>query len=157
LSGSRAAGVVRDLQKAFGEDATLRQRLTKPTTEEDRRLAAEFDVAVRRSVSPQDYEAYIKPLLESGHLPIEKQMALSWSGSDVDEHSVYKDILNAAPEEKERILHDPDYQDTVLGFLSSAERKVAINVLEQGEMRPEDIIYAQQLGVGTGEEEIKAA
>ncbi len=157
LTGSRAADVVRDLQKAFGEDAALRERLTNPATEEDRRLAAEFDVAVRRSVSPQDYDAYVKPLLETGHLPIEKQMALSWSASDVDEQGVYKDILNATPEEKERILHDPAYQDTVLGFMSSAERKVALNVLEQGEMRPEDMIYAQQLGLGSGEEEIKAA
>src|SRR5262249_32324535 len=85
LTGPRAAQVVQDLQKAFEQDPTLRERLINPKTEEDQTLAKEFDVAARRSVSAEDYDAYLKPLLETGHLPIEKQTALSWSISDVNE------------------------------------------------------------------------
>lgn len=157
LTGTRAAGVVDELEKAFKEDPALRDRLTNPQTDEDRRLAVEFDVAIRRSVSDLDYEAYIKPLLETGQLPIDKRMELHQSLTDVDEQAVYEDMLSATPEERERLLNDPEYQQEVLGFLGSHERQVALNVLEQGEIRPEDIIYSQTLGLGTGEEEIKAA
>ncbi len=59
--------------------------------------------------------------------------------------------------EKNQILTDKAYQDKVLGHLSADERTVALNALTQGEMRPEDKIRSQMLGVGTGENEIKAS
>src|SRR6185369_1867599 len=104
-----------------------------------------------------EYQKYAKPLLETGHLAIDVQMELNKGVTDDDEQGAYKDILQASPEEKQKLLEDKAYQDQVLGFLSDDERAVALNILKQGEERVEDKIRGQMLGAGTGEEEIKEA
>jgi hypothetical protein len=165
LIGSRSAGVVKDLQEAFEKDPKLRERLMAkpPLTPEDEQLQKDFQIAIHKAVSDVDYRKYIQPLLETGHLPIEKQMELKKALFDDDEQAAYKDLVALAkdksPEaqkEKDKILNDKEYQDKVLGFLSDDERAIALNALKQGEMRPEDVLRSYMVGAGTGEEEVKA-
>ncbi len=157
------AQVIRDIQKAFKEDPTLRERINNPKTEEDKELARQFNQALHRALDDDEYERFAKPLMETGRLSLDTQKELSQGVFDDDEQGFYKDVLNlatskdaASQAEKERILNDKDYQDKVLGMLSDDERAVALNVLKQGEMRPEDVIRSHMLGAGTDEEEIKA-
>ncbi len=157
------AKVIRDIQQAFKEDPTLRERIRNPQTTEDRELARQFNEALHRSLDIDEYERFARPLMETGRLSLETQKELSQGVFDDDEQGFYKDVLNLATSkdaesvaEKERILNDKEYQDKVLGMLSDDEREIALNALKQGEMRPEDIIRSHMVGAGTSEEEIKA-
>lgn len=156
------AQVVRDLQEAFAADPTLRERMLNPQTDEDRGLAQRFNIALHRALDPSEYERYAKPLLETGHLNSDVQMELNAGTFDDDEQGYYKDMVSLAKskdqasiDEKARILNDQEYQDKVFVHLSAEERKISINALQQGEMRPEDLLYSYQVGAGTSEEEIK--
>src|SRR5262249_29213244 len=164
LVGSRSKDVVKDLQEAFEKDPGLRARLIAkpPASAEDEQLQKDFDKAVHQAVSKRDCEKYIKPLMETGRLPIEKQMELEQSLVDDDEQATYKDLVALAkdksPEarvERDKILSDTDYQNKVLGFLSKDERAIALKALKQGETRPEDKLRSYMVGAGTGEGEIK--
>lgn len=156
------AQVVRDLQKAFADDPTLRDRLINPKTDEDRALAQRFNIALHRALDDSEYERYAKPLLETGHLNADVQMELNAGTFNDDEQGYYNDMValakskdQASIDEKSRILADQAYQDKVFTHLSAEERKIALYALQQGEMRPEDLLYSYQVGVGTSEEEIK--
>lgn len=152
------AQVIRDVQQAFKEDPTLQERLKNPASEADKSLAKEVQASLGSALGSTDYDTYAKPLLETGHLAIDVQMQLNKGmaviGND-DEQGLFKDILNANSEERTRIFSDEKYQDKVLGSLSQSEREVALNILMQGEMKPEDKLRAAMLGAGTGESEIK--
>lgn len=153
---SDEAQVIRDIQEAFKKDPTLRERIIHPPdTEEGRKFARDFQDAARRALGSYDYERYAKPLIETGSIPIERQMDLNRGVFDDDEQGAYRDIQNASGDEQQRILRDQAFQDRVLGFLSQDERKVALASMQQGEMRPEDKLRSYQIGMGTSEQEIK--
>lgn len=156
------AQVIRDLQEAFAADPSLRERLRNPKTDEDRALAQRFNIAIHRALDAGEYETYAQPLLETGHLSADIQMELNAGTFDDDEQGYYKDMValsgskdQASIDEKNRILSDKQYQDKVFTHLSADERKIALNALKQGEMRPEDLLYSYQVGAGTSEAEIK--
>ncbi|HEY9870198.1 MAG TPA: hypothetical protein V6D08_13610 [Candidatus Obscuribacterales bacterium] len=117
------AQVVRDLQKAFKEDPTLRDRINNPKTEEDRKFAEEFKSALHKALDDGEYEKYAKPLLEKGFLPAETQMELSKGVFDDDELGAYKDLASlgkAADMDK-----DPALKDRVLNPKTEADRQLA--------------------------------
>lgn len=156
------AEAVRDIEQAFAKDPGLRDRINNPKTEEDRRLSGQFNEALHRAFDSDEYELYAKPLLTEGYLSMELKNKLNSGFFDDDEQGVYKDLTalasrkdEASIAERNRILNDADYQEKVLGMLSSEEQSVALNALMQGEMRPEDQIRSHMLGAGTDEEEIK--
>ncbi len=149
------AQVIRDVQQAFKEDPTLKERIANPTNDADKELSAEIQSNLKTALGSSDYATFAKPLLETGHLAIDVQMELNRGAFNDDEQGFYKDILNANAQERARIFSDEKYQDKVLGSLSADERAVALNILMQGEMKPEDKLRAQMLGAGTGEKEIK--
>ncbi|MBY0550847.1 MAG: hypothetical protein K2W95_26450 [Candidatus Obscuribacterales bacterium] len=150
---SDEAEVVGKIQAAFEKDPALRERLKNPQTEEDKQFAATFDTAVRGAVGTFDYDNYVKPLLDEGHLPIAKITALYKGVFTDDEVGFYTALRNASAEDLEAVARDPG---AYLGFLDPEERSVAENIAKQkGQMRPEDKIRAYQLGAGTMEQEIK--
>lgn len=156
------AQVIRDVQQAFKDDPALRERIVNPKTEKDKEFSRQFYQALHRSLDASEYERYARPLIETGRLSLEKQKELSQGVFDDDEKGFYKDVLNlatstdaASAAEKQRILNDKNYQDKVLGMLSDDERAVALNVLKQGAMRPEDTLRSHMIGAGTDEEGIK--
>jgi hypothetical protein len=157
------AQVIRDLQEAFDKDPTLRQRLNNPQTEEDRKLAERFNIALHRALDDDEYETYAKPLMETGTLSADLQNELNEGYFDDDEQGYYKDMVSlasrkdeASQAERQRLLNDQAYQDQVFENLSAEERKIALNALKQGEMRPEDKLYSYMVGAGTSETEIKS-
>lgn len=156
--------VIRDIEQAFAEDPTLQARLNEPKTEADKELAARFDSALRGALDQSEYDRYAKPLLSAGRIDQSLKQELNTGCFDDDEQSTYSDMASLGKstdaksvEEKNQILSDRTYQDQVLGHLSEDERSVALNVLKQGELRPEDKVRSQMLGAGTGETEIKEA
>jgi len=154
--------VIRDIEKAFAEDPTLRERINSPKTEADKNLAFRFDTALRKALDPSEYDRYAKQLLLEGRIDQSLKQELNTGYFNDDEQSTYSDMATLgqskdkkAVEEKSIILSDKSYQDKVLGHLSEDERTVALYALTQGELRPEDKIRSQMLGAGTGENEIK--
>src|SRR5262249_34136338 len=145
--------VVRDLQKAFRDDPGLLIRLTSEAPE-DKEFAGRFNQALHGALDDDKYDRYAKPLLETGHLPLNLLMEFN-TGINDDEQSAYKDIIAlardkspAAVDEQHKLLYDQNYQNKVLGFLSNDERKVAFYALTQGELRPEDKLRSYMVGFG---------
>ncbi len=135
------AQVIRDVQQAFKDDPTLRDRLNNPKTPEDQQLSKDFNKALHECLSNSDINTYAKPLMETGHLAIDKQMDLDKGVFSNDKQGAFKDIVNASPEEIKKMQSDPAYRDKVLDVLSNDEdKKVAINIIKQGEAKPEDQI-----------------
>ena len=154
---SDEAQVIRDIQEAFTKDPSLRERILNPDPKsaEAQKFSRHFQDAARRAMGSSDYERYARPLIETGRIPIERQMELNRGVFNDDEQGAYRDIQNADANEQQRILHDQAFQDRVMGFLSADERKVALASMQQGEMRPEDKLRSYQIGMGTSEQEIK--
>lgn len=148
--------VVRDIQEAFTKDPDLRRKITSPNpnSPEEQKFSRDFQNAARRAMGRYDYERYVKPLIESGHLPIERQMELN-KGVFSNDQKMYDDIRRADSGEQQRILQDQAFQDRVMSFMSTEERQVALASMQQGEMRPEDKLRSYQIGMGTSEQEIK--
>ncbi len=158
--------VVREVEKAFiaseqkGEHPSLRERVTNPQTEEDKALAARLDKALHGALDSDEYEAYAKPLLETGHLSLEQKMKIHQE-EETGKKAIFEDVFQlaratdpASVEERKRLVDDKDYQEKVLGSLPEDQRKVAINVISQGEVRPEDLTEAYMLGLGPSKDEV---
>lgn len=149
------AQVIRDLQAAFEKDPTLRARVSNPQTAEDKKFASEFNDAARRAMGSSDYEKYAKPLIETGKISIDLQMALNNGTFTTDAQGSYKDIQRASADEKQRILTDKVFRDSVLSGLNEEQKQITLASMQQGEMRPEDKLRSYQIGFGTSETEIK--
>ncbi len=156
------AKVIRDLKKEFTAHPELRDQIMNPKTPEQKEFAEKFMKSLHAALDDGEFETYAKPLLETGNLPLDVQMKLNKGVFDDDEQGSYQDVLAlaertdpAAIEESNKILNDTEYQEKVLGHLNEEEKKIAINVLEQGVMLPEDKLRSFMVGAGTSEEEIK--
>ncbi len=150
-----SADVIRDIQAAFRSDARLRERVNNPQTNEDRAYSRQFLTAARNAMGQSDFDRYAKPLIETGHIPMDVQMELNRGYFRNDRQGACQDIQNASDADRQRILNDAAYQERVLGFMSPAERQVALNSMRQGEMKPEDKIRSCMLGMGTSRDEVK--
>lgn len=142
------AQVIRDIQQAFKDDPSLREKIVNPKNAEEQKLAQDFNKAVRAALDNDEYQRYAKPLIETGHLPVELQMELNKGVFNDDEENAFKDIVNASDSEKARLKTDEAYREKVMGFLNDDEREIADNVIEQGTMRPEDSIRGNIIGFG---------
>ncbi|MBZ0187759.1 MAG: annexin, partial [Candidatus Obscuribacterales bacterium] len=143
------AKVIADLEKAFKDDPTLRDRLKT-----DPEYAARFDKSLAQALDPDEYERYARPLIEEGRLPFKLKAELYQGVFNDDEKSLYESIAQASAADWQEIKADPK---NVLPFLSDEERSVAVNIAcQEGEMRPEDKLRAAVLGAGTDVTAIKA-
>ncbi len=159
LDGTGLAQVIRDIEQAFKEDPSLKERLHNPQTPEDQKLSKDFDTAIRRhTIIAGQYQEFIKPLLESkdGRLSLQTKVQLNRSVFDDNERGFFTDVLMATDEEKKRLQTDTAYYSKVLGALNEDEQDVADFLIKQGKMQPEDEIRACILGAGTDEAGIKS-
>ncbi len=160
--------VVRELENAFhaseqkGERPSLRERVTNPLTDEDKALAKRLDKALHGALESEEYDAYAKPLLETGRLSLEQKMHIH-NEEETGKKAIFEDVFKLARakditslEERKRLIEDKDYQQKVLGSLPEDQRKVAITVLFQGEVRAEDLTEAYMLGLGPSKQEVTA-
>ncbi len=144
------AEVIRMIEKAFHDNPELQKRLRDPTTTDDKQFAERFEAAAHRCFpTAQDYGRYIEPLITKGELPLEAQSELYSN----DLRGFLKDVVASTFAEKIRLLHEKKYQDTVLGALSAAERKVALFAAAQNSMRTEDELRAAIILDGTDSSE----
>lgn len=141
--GSYTGDVIRDIKEEFGKDPALRDRILHPANDAEARQSQEFYKALQQSMSAADYKRYAEPLVNEGRLDIDKALELDRTLFNDDEQQVFKDLGNATPEEKQKLLSDKDYQDKALSFLGAEDRKIALAALEQKDgMRPEDVMRA---------------
>lgn len=149
------AKVIADVEQAFRADPTLRERIKNPQTPADQEMAGKFDTALRKNLTPYEYEKFAKPLIENGRIALEVKADL-YKGLFNDDEAGFYDSLKkdrATAEDWKEVLDNPD---KVMGFLSKEEREVALNIArQQGEVKPEDNLRAAMLGAGTAEEKIK--
>lgn len=144
---------VSEIQKAFKEDPSLRERILNPKTDSDRELAQHFKDAAEEAIGSWDYDKYVRPLVENGYLSAESVRDLYTGTFDDDELGFYQSLENMPADELAKMAQNPD---SYLGFLNAEEREVALKVIAQGgKMLPEDMIRAYQLGAGTMEQPIK--
>lgn len=161
--------VVRELEKAFRaseakrEQPSLKERVTNPQTDEDKAFARRLDKALRGALESDEYEQYAKPLLETGRLNMEQKMFMH-NEEDMGKKAVFEDVFmlakakdTASVEERKRFVEDKEYRNKVLASLPEDQRKVALNVITQGEVRPEDLARAYMLGLGPSKEEVQEA
>lgn len=141
--GSHSASPIRDMEEEFKKNPALREKILNPKSEEEKKFAQEFERSARLAMGDADYDRYAKPLIQTGKVPMELRMQLDKGVISNDKDGTFKDILNATPEERQKILKDKDYQEKVLGYLSDDDRKVALSILEQGKAQPEDNIRAK--------------
>src|SRR4030095_4500530 len=138
--GNRAAPLVRDIQEAFRKDPGLRGRLQNPETDEDKEFAREFNEAAKKVINDQDeYDKYIKPLLEKGELPLEVQLELNDQAFSNDMKGTIDDILHRSPEDRQKIIGNPD---KYLSYLSDDDKELAVAVARQAQLIPADLANA---------------
>jgi hypothetical protein len=142
---------------ALEEDPILKDRLIHPKTPQDYQFKKEFLDVVIRCAGDVDYDRFIRPLLVYGHLPIEDRIALQqgiWKAHEETYNSLTRKYVT--DKERDRLLHDPEFQHRVLGHLSSDERCLAMNIVNQGVVADEDTLRGFILATGVKKEEIFA-
>lgn len=161
------------LKQAFGAAQSLPPQYVTQITEAQRKgtmqqtldslakaetdYSRQFKAAAERAFGDQsDYKRYGEPLINQGQLSLETKMELNEGVFNDDEQGFYLDAANASPETRQRLLADPALRDKAFRNLSSDERQIAENSLQQGAMRPEDKLRSYVVGAGTSEDEIKA-
>jgi hypothetical protein len=150
LDGSKTVAAANTIDKAFHDDPTLKDRILHPHPDDDK-FAQQFKTAVQNSFS-DDYDNFGKPYVETGNLPIESKLMLAQGIVSNDSQQITNDLKNVTPEERERLISDPKYQEQVLGFLNADKQQIAMAVVSQGEERPEDKIRAATIGWGGSSE-----
>ena len=146
-NGSKTDEMARDIEKAFKDDPTLRDRVINPKTDEDRKYSQLFKKTAQESFG-EDYENFGKPLAEQGRLPLEWKVGLNQGVFSNDYKQAFEDLQQATPEEKKRLKEDPQYRQTVLGFMDANRQQIALATINQTELKPEDNIRAAVVGWG---------
>ena len=146
--------------EAVGEKPSLRQRLINPQSDADKALKARFERAIHRALEDDEYKQYALPLLENGHVSLEFMMSIHKQEDhggrkrfeEITAVLAAKDPVSQA--ERQRFVFDPEYQRRVLEYLPAADKAVALAVLTQGKMKPEDITRAFVLGLGPSKQDV---
>lgn len=142
------AQAIREVRDAFDSDPKLRERITNPQTDADKKFAADFAKAGKEALGESKYNEYIGDLLKTGKLSAEKMTYLSKGYFSDDEETTYEDVAKAPKEERDKLVNDKAYQETALSHLNQEERKIALAAAAQGEYKPEDKIRSMVIGYG---------
>ncbi len=145
--GEKTGEIARRVDSVLSRDPALRERLVNPKTAEDRKFAEDFKQAARFAFM-EDYDNFGKPLVETGHLPLERKVALNQGVFSNAYKEAFQDLQNASPEEKQKLRDDPAYREKVLGWMDDNRRQIAMATLNQTSLQPEDNIRAAIVGWG---------
>ena len=134
----------------------MRERITNPKTPEDKQLSDDFKTTVNNRlglmvgmdglVVQNDYTSYANDLLTTGHVPVEKMAALERGLFSADAEKLFDHLKDVTPEEKQKLLTDTKFQDQVFSGLNDEQRKIALAVVKQGDLLPEDKIRMNIIG-----------
>src|SRR5262249_7419300 len=138
---------VRDIVEEFRKHPEEREKILK-----DPELKKQFEETAKAGMTAGDYENYVKPLLETGYLSMEKQMELNTSLTDDDEQQTYKDVLaltelkgNLSAEQKDKIFNDSQSREKYLASLNDSDRKVAEQQLKERDSILNDGAYREKV------------
>lgn len=145
--GEKTGEIARRIDSLLARDPELRERLTHPKTEADRKLAREFKESAQATFR-EDYENFGKPLVEQGHLPLERKVALNQGVFSNAYKEAFQDLQNASPEEKQKLRDDPAYRERVIGWMDDNRKQIAMATINQTALQPEDNIRAAVVGWG---------
>ncbi len=145
--GSKTGEAAREIEKSFRQDPALRERVINPKTDEERKFSELFKKTAQETFG-DDYDNIGKPLVEQGRLPLESKVGLNQGVFSNDYKSAFEDLQHATPEEKQRLKNDPEYRQTVLGFMDKNRQAIALATLDQTELKPEENIRAAVVGWG---------
>jgi pSer/pThr/pTyr-binding forkhead associated (FHA) protein len=147
------AAVISDIEEALRQTPGLKESLTNPQTEEEKKLAQDFEKAAKAALDQDEIEDYLKPLLTSGYVPLSARAELYKSLYNDDEEGFFQSLEGSGRQDWKDIVDKPDL---VLSFLSKDEREVAVNIAKQeGIIAPEDSLRIAMLGAGTNVTRIK--
>ncbi len=140
------------IEKTFKEEPDLRLKINNPKTAEDKAYAEYFKEAVRNATGSH-YDSLIKPLLETGHTPLESRLPLHDGIINDDLESIYADINQSVTSEQRRKLNndsefEKQFTEQYLSFLNKEQQEIILASVKQGEMKPEDKIRACLIGWG---------
>jgi hypothetical protein len=139
---------VRSIQQAFKDDPTLRDRVNNPKTPDEKKYSEQFKTAALNAMGGFGYYQFGKDLIEKGSLPLEQQIKLNKGITSNDYPGAYNDLIHATPDEKTKLQNDADYRNKVIGFMDKDHQQIAMAVLKQGEVKPEDLIRTTALRWG---------
>lgn len=145
--GEKTGEIARRIDTLLSRDPELRERLTNPKTEADRKLAQEFKQTAQDTFR-EDYETFGKPLVEGGHLPLERKVALNQGIFTNAYKEAFQDLQNASPQEKQKLRDDPAYRERVIGWMDDNRKQIALATINQTTLKPEDNIRAAIVGWG---------
>jgi len=148
----------RDFVQAFLDDPKLATIVRKPEAErtpaenqllanlktQAERLLIETKIDGETGAAHTDdslYKKYAEPLLRDGTLPLESLLAVHHDNPQ----QVVKDLLALSPAERQKIIGD---HATLFTGFSQDQQKILLNVLQQGEFKPEDQARAAVIGWG---------
>jgi hypothetical protein len=137
---------IADIERAYQQDPSLVARLKNPQTSDDKAIKSAFlnaghsavdkagwgdqTVAVGEgavSTVPGQYDKFLKPLFQTGHLPLELKLSLQQS----DKQAQMEELLHAGAAEQKRVLalKDGDVRGTVLE--DQKQRQILENTIKQ--------------------------
>ncbi len=165
-SETNEARVIRLTEQAFrrseaaGEKPTLYERLTNPQNDADKALKEQYEKAWHRALEDDEYKAYLLPLLKTGQTSLEFRMGIH-KEEDSNRKTRFEDILAmveardpVSQADRQRFVSDPEYQKRVLEILPPDQRAVALKILTQAAMKPEDLTRAFVLGLGPTKQQV---
>ncbi|MBU6451652.1 MAG: LysM peptidoglycan-binding domain-containing protein [Cyanobacteria bacterium REEB67] len=153
LNGSKETpAMLSEIETAFKQDPTLRERLKNPQTPEDKELARGFESLGRHNFGG-DYDKYVAPLLKDGSIPFQTRAKLYDGWFSNDTKGLYESIAGASPEDKKALAADPK---KMLPFLTDQQAALAGTIASQdGQIKPEDRMRAAVLGMSGDKDAIK--
>ncbi|MCC7529770.1 MAG: hypothetical protein IT342_14700, partial [Candidatus Melainabacteria bacterium] len=146
---ARVQAVRRDLQKYFDEDEALFDRIKNPKTAEDVRLSQQILELASKSLPKEYLDNYIKPMLETGSIDLEKVIALDIMNGEREK--VLADLAEA-PADRREDLSAKLNETEIARFFNPDELAVMQNVLKNGRMDTADALRAQIVGWGQKDE-----
>jgi hypothetical protein len=152
---------VREIDKAFKEDVSLRQKLR-----EDPAFAAEFKEATQRAgISADCFNTVIKPLLERGSLTADGLLYLGGRRAGYQyadgrlslggQEGLGKTLIAMSPEALKSINENEADRNKLVRAFHPEHRKIAENILKQGAASPADQMRMFVLGAGVTAEQVK--
>jgi len=145
--GEKTGEIARRVDSVLSRNPDLRERLLNPKTETEKKYAQDFRKAAEETFR-EDYENFGKPLVEQGHLPLERKVALNQGVFSNAYKEAFQDLQNASPEEKQKMRDDPAYRERVLGWMDDNRRQIAMATINQTSLQAEDNIRAAVVGWG---------
>jgi len=154
------AKVIKDLQQAFKENPDMVRMVNQPKDAKEQEFVKSLNTALRRALSPYEYDRYAKPLMATGKLDIGTQNELSDKFLHTDKKALVDNIVTVDNAQRELLLSTDktnkqamELQERTFGGMNQNLADFAKVVLQQRAFGPEDRIRSFVLGAGTTKEE----